>query len=110
MVLHNISTKIIAYIVVFVDQNKPVWFGKTSDISDNFIFHMIRAFHVAGRCVSCGACSSVCPMGIDLNFITRKLEKIVKERFDYESGISLETPPPMGAYKFDDKQEFMMEE
>lgn len=94
----------------FIDQNKPVWFGKTADISDNFIFHMIRAFHVAGRCVSCGACSSVCPMGIDLNFITRKLEKIVKERFDFESGINLEAPPPMGTHKFDDKQEFMIEE
>ena len=62
----------------FVDQNKPVWFGKTTDLSDIIVFHLIRAMHLAGRCVACGACSSVCPMGIDLNIITRKLEKIVK--------------------------------
>jgi len=94
----------------FVDQNKPIWFGKTPDISNNFIFHMIRALHVAGRCVSCGTCSSVCPMGIDLSLINRKIEQIVKERFDFESGISLETPPPMGNHKIDDQQEFMIEE
>lgn len=94
----------------FVDQNKPVWFGKTTDISDNYIFHMIRGLHVAGRCVSCGACSSVCPMGIDLNLITRKVEKIVKDRYEFESGISLETQPPMGAHKFEDQQEFMIDE
>jgi formate dehydrogenase subunit beta len=94
----------------FIDQNKPVWFGKTADITDNFIFHMIRALHVAGRCVSCGACSSVCPMGIDLNLLNRKVEQIVLDRYDFESGINLETPPPMGAHKFEDGQEFMIEE
>jgi len=94
----------------FIDQNKPVWFGKTTDISDNFIFHMIRTLHVAGRCVSCGACSSVCPMGIDLNLLNRKIEKIVKDRYKFESGISFEIPPPMGSHKFDDQQEFMIEE
>jgi formate dehydrogenase subunit beta len=94
----------------FIDQNKPIWFGKSTAISDTMIFHTIRAMHVAGRCVSCGACSSVCPMGIDLNLITRKLQKIVKERFDFESGISLEAHPPLGEHKFNDKQEFILEE
>ncbi len=94
----------------FVDQNKPIWFGKTSDFSDIFAFHLIRAFHSAGRCVECGACSSVCPMGIDLHLITRKLEKIVKERFDFTSGLNLETVPPKMDFKMDDRQEFMLEE
>lgn len=94
----------------FIDQNLPYWFGKTSDLSDIIVFHMIRALHVAGRCVGCGACSSVCPMGIDLNLITRKLEKVVKERFKFISGLNLETIPPMMTYTMDDKQEFMLEE
>ncbi|MFX1477779.1 MAG: 4Fe-4S ferredoxin, partial [Promethearchaeota archaeon] len=59
----------------FVDQNLPVWFGKTTEMTDVIVFHLIRAFHLAGRCVACGACSSVCPVGIDLNVITRKLEE-----------------------------------
>jgi formate dehydrogenase subunit beta len=94
----------------FVDQNMPIWFGKTTELSEIIVFHLIRAMHMAGRCVACGACSSVCPMGIDLNLITRKLEKIVKERFDFTSGLSTETLPPMMSFKMEDKQEFMLEE
>lgn len=94
----------------FVDQNLPNWFGKTADLSDIIVFHMIRAVHLAGRCVACGACSSVCPMGINLNFINRKLQEIVKRRFDFVSGIDLETVPPMMSHKMDDEQEFMLGE
>ncbi|TFF69245.1 MAG: 4Fe-4S ferredoxin [Promethearchaeota archaeon] len=94
----------------FVDQNLPTWFGKTSELSDILIFHMVRGLHLAGRCVECGACSSVCPMGIDLSLINRKINKIVKDRFDFVSGLSLEKLSPMMTYKMDDKQEFMLEE
>jgi len=94
----------------FVDQNKPIWFEKTTDISDIMAFHLVRAMHLAGRCVACGACSSVCPMGIDLNLITRKLEKIVKERFNFTSGIDSKRMPPMMDFSMDDAEEFMLEE
>ncbi len=94
----------------FVDQNKPIWFGKTTQFTDIFTFHLIRATHIAGRCVACGACSSVCPVGIDLNLITRKLEKIVKERFDYTSGLNAEKLPPMMEFSMEDAEEFMLEE
>jgi formate dehydrogenase subunit beta len=94
----------------FVDQNKPIWFGKTTDLSDIIVFHLVRAMHLAGRCVACGACSSVCPMGIDLNIITRKLEKIVKERFDFTSGIDSKVMPPMMDFDMKDDEEFMLEE
>jgi coenzyme F420-reducing hydrogenase beta subunit len=94
----------------FVDQNKPIWFGKTSEISEIMVFHLIREIHMAGRCVGCGACSSVCPMGIDLSLINRKLEKIVKDRFNYTSGIDPEEVPPMVTFSMDDEQEFMLEE
>ncbi len=94
----------------FVDQNKPIWFGKTTDLSDIIIFHLVRAMHLAGRCVACGACSSVCPMGIDLNMITRKLEKLVKERFNFTSGLNSKFLPPMMAYNMEDDEEFMLEE
>jgi ferredoxin len=34
------------------------------DSFEEKMFHMIRAFHVAGRCTDCGECSRVCPQGI----------------------------------------------
>ena len=94
----------------FVDQNLPVWFGKTTQLPDIIVFHLIRAFHLAGRCVACGACSSVCPVGIDLNKITRKLEEIVKKRYDFTSGLNAETVPPMMNFSMEDTEEFMLEE
>ena len=94
----------------FVDQNKPVWFNKTTDFNDIMVFHLIRAFHMAGRCIGCGACSSVCPMGIDLNLINRALEEMAKRRFDYTSGLSADVMPPMMNFDMEDKQEFMLEE
>jgi len=94
----------------FVDQNKPIWFDKTTEMSDILIFHIIRAFHVAGRCTSCGDCSNVCPMGIDLALITRELGRIVKDRYDFVSGLDLETPIPFGSFKMEDKEDFMVKE
>lgn len=94
----------------FIDQNMPIWFGKSTDLSDVIIFHLVRALHLAGRCVGCGACSSVCPMGIDLNLITRKLEQIAKVQYNFVSGLSTKDLPPMMTQKLDDKQEFMLEE
>ncbi len=91
----------------FVDQTMPAWFGKTNDLSDTMIYHIVRAFHVAGRCVDCGACSRACPMDIDLRELVKKTEKIMKERYNYEAGLSLEEIPPLGEFKTDDSQEFI---
>lgn len=93
--------------VCFVDQTLPAWFGKTNELSDTMIYHLVRAFHLAGRCVDCGACSRACPMGIDLRTLMKKIEKIMKDRFDYEAGVNLEKNPPLGEFKMDDSQEFI---
>ncbi len=92
----------------FVDQTMPAWFGKTNDLSDTIIYHIVRILHVAGRCVDCGACSRACPMGIDLRELAKKAEKTMKERYNYEAGLSLEQVPPLGEFKMDDSQEFIM--
>ena len=91
----------------FVDQTMPAWFGKTNDLSDTMIYHIVRAFHVAGRCVDCGACSRACPMDINLRELMKKIEKIMKERYGYEAGVSLEEVPPLGEFKMEDPQEFI---
>lgn len=93
----------------FVDQTQPQWVGKTTDIEDIMFYHIMRAFHVAGRCVGCGACTRACPMGIDLRLLSKKLEKIVKERYGFEAGLDVEKPPAMGSHSMDDPQEFITE-
>ncbi len=94
--------------VCFVDQNDPQWIGKTTDITDNIIFHIIRNLHVAGRCVECGACERACPMDIKLLLLNRKVAKEVRERFGSITGTGLENKPAMADFKEDENQDFIM--
>ncbi len=91
----------------FVDCSQPQWIGKSLNSSDNAIFHLIRAFHTAGRCVDCGACERACPVGINLRRLTRKIEKDIKEMYHYQAGKSLEETPPLATFNPDDPQEFI---
>ena len=72
--------------VCFVDESQPQWCGKGQDESDVGTFHLLRAFHCAGRCTDCGACESACPMGIKVRRFTSKIEKDIRELYDYTPG------------------------
>jgi len=91
----------------FVDSNNPQWVGKTTSDSDNMMFHLMRAMHMAGRCVECGTCARGCPMGIDLMKFNRKVARIVKDRFGAVAGLDPDEPPALAAFNPDDKQEFI---
>jgi ferredoxin len=52
------------------------------------IFHLVRAVHMAGRCVDCGLCEEACPADIPLRLLYRKVNDIVTELFDYRTGVS----------------------
>lgn len=57
------------------------------------LFHLIRAVHMAGRCVDCGLCEEVCPADIPLRLLYRKVNQIVKDVFNYETGSAPGLPP-----------------
>lgn len=88
--------------VCFVDENNPQWCGKGQEEPDIFTFHIIRAFHCAGRCTDCGACESACPVGIKMRYLTSKLEKDIRQLYDYQPGLDLETPTPLAVYSSND--------
>ena len=91
----------------FVDQTLPTWYRKTGAFSDTLFYHIVRALHLAGRCVGCGACTRACPVGIDLTVLNRKLLKDAKELFGHESGLDLEAAPLLSTSSPDDPQEFV---
>ncbi|MBW1974197.1 MAG: 4Fe-4S binding protein [Deltaproteobacteria bacterium] len=91
----------------FVDESRPQWVGKTIDRTDTLTFHLLRAFHMAGRCTDCGACERACPVGIPVRLLTKKLEKDVKELYGYEAGVQLDERPPLDTYKPDDPEDFI---
>ncbi|MBE6575160.1 MAG: 4Fe-4S ferredoxin [Ruminococcaceae bacterium] len=69
------------------------------------MFHIIRAFHVAGRCTDCGECSRVCPQGIPLHLFNRKFIKDINELYgDYQAGESADQRAPLVNYTFEDAE------
>ena len=70
-------------------------------------FHILRAFHCAGRCTDCGACESACPQGIKMRVFTKKIEKDIRELYGYEPGMDEKAVPPMSVYRPDDPQDFI---
>ena len=69
------------------------------------MYHIIRAWHVAGRCTDCGECSRVCPEHIPLHLINRKFIKDIDELYGtYTAGSDMETKPPMLTYRTGDAE------
>ncbi|HHE39074.1 MAG TPA: 4Fe-4S dicluster domain-containing protein [Candidatus Cloacimonetes bacterium] len=91
----------------FVDNNDPQWIGKTPEVTDSIIFHLIRNLHVAGRCVDCGACVSACPVDLNLRILNKKVEKEIKDRFDFTAGLDINEKPAMATYCENEKQDFI---
>ena len=67
------------------------------------MFHIIRAFHVAGRCTDCGECSRVCPQNIPLHLLNRKFIKDMNEFYgEYQAGAEVGSRAPLVDYTTED--------
>ncbi|MBE5745458.1 MAG: 4Fe-4S ferredoxin [Clostridiales bacterium] len=63
------------------------------------LFHVIRAFHVAGRCTDCGECSRVCPQHIPLHLLNRKFIKDIDGLYgQFQAGETDEGKTPLTSY------------
>jgi formate dehydrogenase subunit beta len=90
-----------------VEKTMPQWISSSPDTEANLSWAMFRAMHLAGRCIDCGECERVCPAGIPLTLLYRKLKGEVKELYDYEPGQNPETDPPMCSFKTTDPEDFI---
>jgi ferredoxin len=69
---------------------------------------MVRALHLAGRCTGCDECARVCPAGIRLDLLNRKLAHEVQTRYGFRSGDDASAPSPMNEFRMDDSEEFIL--
>ncbi|MBO5213575.1 MAG: 4Fe-4S dicluster domain-containing protein [Clostridia bacterium] len=79
------------------------------DFEEN-LFHIIRAYHVAGRCTDCGECSRACPQGIPLHLLNRKIIKDINELYgDYQAGEEIGQRHPLTDFTFEDDEPSVVE-
>lgn len=88
---------------VFDNPNSGVENKSPANSFEEQMFHIIRAFHVAGRCTDCGECSRVCPQHIPLHLLNRKFIKDINEFYgDYQAGEVVGNRAPLTNYTKED--------
>ena len=88
---------------VFDNPDSGVENKAAADSFEEKMFHIIRAFHVAGRCTDCGECSRVCPQHIPLHLLNRKFIKDIDEFYgEYQAGAEVGSRAPVVNYTTDD--------
>ena len=84
---------------VFDNPNSGVENKAPANSFEEKMFHIIRAFHVAGRCTDCGECSRVCPQNIPLHLLNRKFIKDINEFYgEYQAGAEVGSRAPLVNY------------
>ena len=91
----------------FVDEARPQWVGKTVDPTDVMTYHLVRAFHDAGRCTDCGACEAACPMYISMRHFTRKTIRDTVTAFGCEAGTDPDKRPALDRFELKDPEGFI---
>jgi ferredoxin len=85
------------------EQVDPAWVSIAHRVPQKAFFHIMRAYHLAGRCVECHACDAACPMHIPLSLLNRKIAKEVEALFGYHAGGDARVPPPLATFRKDEE-------
>ena len=64
-----------------VEVNQPQWIPVQANTHGNMEWHILRAMHLAGRCISCGECGRACPVGIPCHLLTMHLDRSGSQLF-----------------------------
>jgi ferredoxin len=59
------------------------------------MYHLIKAMHMAGRCVACRQCELACPAKIPLTVLYDLIRQDVEELLGYVPGDDLAMGPPL---------------
>ena len=90
-----------------VEVNQPQWIPVASDPFGNLEWNVVRAMHLAGRCVNCGSCADACPEGIRIDLLNHVLAQEALTQFSAEAGYSTRKDYALATFKPEDKEEFI---
>jgi ferredoxin len=91
-----------------VEVNQPQWIPVQANTHGNMEWHILRAMHLAGRCISCGECGRACPVGIPCHLLTMHLTDLVHDYFKVYAGTSDKMASVMSTYEPNDKESFII--
>ncbi len=89
-----------------LERKDPELVGKQVCAAENGTFLMIRAMHLAGRCVDCGRCDEVCPVFIDHEGFHLPLTQYMRETFEFQPGEPNEEKAVLSTAKMEEKADF----
>ena len=92
----------------FTDCNQPQWLPVQSNTHGNMEWHILRAMHLAGRCISCGECGRACPVNIPCHLLTMQLAAQTFNYFNVHAGISEDMKSVMSTFEPNDKESFII--
>jgi formate dehydrogenase subunit beta len=74
---------------------EPLWVERGVLAPPFPMFHLIRAMHMASRCVACRQCELTCPAHIPLTVLYDLIRRDVGDLLGYVPGADLEAAPPL---------------
>ncbi len=92
----------------FVEVNQPQWIPVQSNLQGNMEWHILRAMHLAGRCIACGECGRACPVGIPCHLLTMQMNDKVHQHFNVYAGTSGKMSSVLSTYAPNDKESFII--
>jgi formate dehydrogenase (coenzyme F420) beta subunit len=81
----------------------PHWLTQDDQVREKWMFQVIHATHLAGRCVECGECQRACPVDIPVLALKRKLNREIKDLFNYDAGIDPAAIPPLLSFQLEEE-------
>ena len=86
------------------EQLGPPWEEIAIRAPENAFFLIMRALHLAGRCVGCNECARACPMGIRLDLLNLKVARDAEALFGYRAGEAVDATPVLATFESDEER------
>ncbi|EPR44346.1 4Fe-4S ferredoxin, iron-sulpur binding domain-containing protein [Desulfovibrio sp. X2] len=80
----------------------PHWLTQEDTPREKLMFQLIHTMHLAGRCIQCGECQRACPVDIPILALRRKMDRVIRELFDYQAGLDAKATPPLSTFQVEE--------